>query len=175
NPVSVAYAAVSLSQQIFADLRGVSALLIGAGETIGLVARHLKEKRIGRIIIANRSLSHASELAQNSAAEAILLTDIVDYLKYADIVISSTASQLPVLGKGAVEAALKKRKRRPMFMVDIAVPRDIEPQVGDLSDVYLYTVDDLKEVIQENLRSREDAATKASEIIEEGVQAWVRQ
>lgn len=175
NPVSVAYAAVSLSQQIFANMRDISALLIGAGETIELVARHLKEKGVGRIIIANRTLNHAKELAENFAAEAILLSDISDYLHHADMVISSTASQLPVLGKGAVESALKKRKHRPMFMVDIAVPRDIEPQVGDLDDVYLYTVDDLKEVIRENLRNREDAATQASEIIEQGVRSWLQQ
>ncbi len=175
NPVSVAYAAVSLSQQIFANMRDVSALLIGAGETVELVARHLKDKRVGRVIIANRTLSHAGQLAENFGAEPILLSEIGDYLAYADMVISSTASQLPVLGKGAVESALRKRKHKPMFMVDIAVPRDIEPQVGDLDDVYLYTVDDLKEVIQENLRSREDAAAKASEIIEQGVTSWLRQ
>ena len=175
SPVSVAYAAVSLSQQIFATTRNVSALLIGAGETIELVARHLKEKQVGRVIIANRTLSHARELAQNYGAEAILLADIADYLQHADMVISSTASQLPVLGKGAVESALKKRRHRPMFMVDIAVPRDIEPEVGELADVYLYTVDDLKEVIQENRRNREDAAVRAEEIIESGVETWLRQ
>jgi glutamyl-tRNA reductase len=172
NPVSVAYAAVSLAQQIFSNLKDDTALLIGAGETIELVARHLTEQGIKRLIVANRTLERASELAANFNAEAVLLADIPDLLHRADIVISSTASQLPLLGKGAVEAALKKRKHKPMFMIDIAVPRDIEPQVGDLGDVYLYTVDDLREVIDENLRSRAEAATIAEDIIDEGVQLY---
>ncbi|BCD96086.1 glutamyl-tRNA reductase [Marinagarivorans cellulosilyticus] len=169
NPVSVAYAAVSLAQQIFSDLKNDTALLIGAGETIELVARHLVEQGLKHIIVANRTLTNASKLAQQFNGEAILLTDIPDHLHKADIVISSTASPLPVLGKGTVESALKKRRHKPIFMVDIAVPRDIESQVGDLADVYLYTVDDLKEVIDENMRSREQAAQIAAEIIDEGV------
>jgi glutamyl-tRNA reductase len=175
NPVSVAYAAVSLSQQIFSDLRDVQALLIGAGETIELVARHLRDKQIGGITVANRTLSRAQELAQKFGAQAILLSEIPEFLRSADMVISSTASQLPILGKGAVESALKQRKHKPMFMVDIAVPRDIEPEVATLDDVYLYTVDDLQEVILENMRSRENAASKAEEIIEAGVNAWQSQ
>ena len=130
NPVSVAYASVSLAEQIFADLNAAHALLIGAGETIELVARHLREKNIRQITVANRTLTRAQELAQDFSAEAILLSDIPDYLHQADIIISSTASQLPILGKGAVESALKKRMHKPLFMVDIAVPRDIEPRVG---------------------------------------------
>lgn len=169
NPVSVAYAAVTLAQQIFSDLKQDTALLIGAGETIELAARHLKNQGIKQLIVANRTLENALKLAQQLDAEAILLADIPTHLPRADIVISSTASQLPLLGKGAVEVALKKRKHKPMFMVDIAVPRDIEPQVADLADVYLYTVDDLKEVIDENKKSREQAAEIAREIIEEGV------
>lgn len=172
NPVSVAYASVSLAQQIFSDLRQGIALLIGAGETIDLVAKHLADQGIKKIIIANRTLEHARTLADKFAAEAILLADIPQQLHRADIVISSTASQLPLLGKGAVEAALKRRKHKPMFMVDIAVPRDIEPQVGELADVYLYTVDDLQQVIDENIRSREQAALIAEEIIEEGVVSY---
>ncbi|PCJ93777.1 MAG: glutamyl-tRNA reductase [Porticoccaceae bacterium] len=175
NPVSVAYAAVSLSQQIFSDLRDVHALLIGAGETIELVARHLRDKQVGGITVANRTLSRAQELAQKFGAQAILLSEIPEFLRSADMVISSTASQLPILGKGAVESALKQRKHKPMFMVDIAVPRDIEPEVATLDDVYLYTVDDLQEVILENMRSRENAASKAEEIIEAGVKAWQSQ
>ena len=175
NPVSVSYAAVSLSQQIFSDLRNVNALLVGAGETIELVARHLKEKGVSQITVANRTLRHAQELAAEFGAEAILLSDIPEQLHRADIVISSTASQLPILGKGAVESALKQRKHKPIFMVDIAVPRDIEPEVAELADIYLYTVDDLQEVIQENIRSREEAADLAGQIIEEGVESWLRQ
>lgn len=172
NPVSVAYAAVSLAQQIFSDLKQDTALLIGAGETIELVARHLTEQGLKHVIVANRTLGNATELARRFNGEAILLADIPAHLHRADIVISSTASQLPLLGKGAVEAALKKRRHKPMFMVDIAVPRDIESQVGELSDVYLYTVDDLREVIDENMRSREEAAKIAAEIINEGVSSY---
>ena len=175
NPVSVAYASVSLAEQIFSDLKQANALLIGAGETIELVARHLRDKKVGSITVANRTLSRAQELAADFAADAILLSDIHDYLPRADIVISSTASQLPVLGKGAVESALKKRKHKPIFMVDIAVPRDIEPEVEMLDDVYLYTVDDLQEVIQDNLRARQDAANLAQEIVDQEANSWSRQ
>ena len=175
NPVSVAYASVSLAEQIFTDLNSAHALLIGAGETIELVARHLKEKNIGQITVANRTLNRAQELAANFSAEAILLSDIPDVLHRSDIVISSTASQLPILGKGAVEAALKKRKHKPMFMVDIAVPRDIEAQVEELADVYLYSVDDLEEVIQDNMRARQVAADLGQTIIDQEVRSWTKQ
>lgn len=172
NPVSVAYASVSLAEQIFSDLKQAHALLIGAGETIELVARHLQDKNIRQITVANRTLNRAQDLAADFSAEAILLSDIPDYLHRADIVISSTASQLPILGKGAVESALKKRMHRPIFMVDIAVPRDIEPEVEELDDVYLYTVDDLEEVIQGNLRARQSAADLAQEIVDQEVDSW---
>lgn len=166
SPVSVAFAAVSLARQIFSDLSQQTALLIGAGETIELAARHLSQNGIGRILVANRTLERAHALATEFSGYAIALTELPNHLAEADIIISSTASPLPVLGKGAVESALKKRRHRPMFMVDIAVPRDIEAEVADLADVYLYTVDDLDEVIQENLRSRQEAAVQAQEIIE---------
>lgn len=175
NPVSVAYAAVSLAQQIFSNLKQDTALLIGAGETIELVARHLAEQGIKQIIVANRTLDRAQRLAREFNGEAILLADIPEQLHRADIVISSTASQLPLLGKGAVESALKKRKHKPMFMLDIAVPRDIEEQVGELDDVYLYTVDDLHAVIDENKKSRVAAADQAEEIITQGVELFLRQ
>ncbi|BAO43222.1 glutamyl-tRNA reductase [Thiolapillus brandeum] len=166
SPVSVAFAAVSLSRQIFSDLSQQTALLIGAGETIELTARHLQQQNIGRIIVANRTVAKAHELAEQFGGYAIGLTEIPTHLPEADIVISSTASPVPVLGKGAVESALKQRRHQPMFMVDIAVPRDIEAEVRELRDVYLYTVDDLEEVIQENLKSRQQAAEQAAEIIE---------
>jgi glutamyl-tRNA reductase len=175
NPVSVAYAAVSLAQHIFADLRDSHALLIGAGETIELVARHLKQAGVKSITIANRTLSRALALADEVNGKAIEFSDIPQALPNADILISSTASQLPILGKGSVESALKKRRHRPMFMVDIAVPRDIETEVGELEDVYLYTVDDLTEVIEENQRSRMDAAAEAEELIAAGAEAFMRQ
>ena len=166
SPVSVAFAAVSLAKQIFGALDGKTVLLIGAGETIELAARHLHEQGIGRIIIANRTVEKAHQLTEEFGGYAIALTEISDHLAEADIVISSTASPIPILGKGAVESALKTRRHQPMFMVDIAVPRDIEPEVDDLDDVYLYTVDDLQEVIQENMKSRQDAAKQAEEIID---------
>ncbi len=165
SPVSVAFAAVSLARQIFADLSEQTALLIGAGETVELAARHLSQNGVGRIIVANRTVSRAQELAHQFDAYAISLTEIPVHLAEADIVIASTASPVPVLGKGTVESALKRRRHRPMFMVDIAVPRDIEAEVGDLEDIYLYTVDDLDEVIQSNLRSRQEAAEQAKDII----------
>lgn len=166
SPVSVAFAAVSLAKQIFSDLPQHTALLIGAGETIELAARHLHENAIGRMIIANRTVERAHGIAQAFGAYAISLSEIPTHLAEADIVISSTASQLPILGKGAVERAIKQRRHKPMLMVDIAVPRDIEPEVAELPDVYLYSVDDLKEIIDEGLRSRQAAAQQAEEIID---------
>ena len=165
NPVSVAFAAVSLSKQIFGKLDELHALLIGAGETIELVSRHLKSQQIGSMTIANRSVERAQLLADQIGADAVQINAVPEQLVTADIVISSTASQLPILGKGATESALKKRKHRPIFMVDLAVPRDIEPEVGDLQDIYLYSVDDLKTVVDDNLRGRELAAEAAQEII----------
>jgi len=175
NPVSVAYAGVKLSQQIFSNFKDVHVLLIGAGETIELVAKHLLEKKVGSITVSNRTLRRAEELAEEFGAHAILFSDIPEFLEKADILISSTGSQLPILGKGAVESAIKKRKHKPMFMLDLAVPRDIEPEVADLDDVYLFTIDDLQEVILENMRSREDAADKAKKIVEDGVNEWKKQ
>jgi glutamyl-tRNA reductase len=177
SPVSVAFAAVSLARQIFGDLKRQTALLIGAGETIELVARHLAASGIGRIMVANRNLQRAVALAHQFNGTGIGLAELPDKLSQADIVVSSTASTLPVLGKGAVERAIKRRKHRPMFMVDIAVPRDIEPEVGSLSDVYLYTIDDLDQVIRENVGSRREAATQADRIIDVQVDhfmGWLR-
>ncbi len=173
NPVSVAAAAVNMARQLFADFSDNVALLIGAGKTTELVARHLKQGGIKKIIIANRTLARAQDLSDLVGGEAALIGDIPDLLEQADIVIASTASTLPILGKGAVERALKIRKHRPFFMVDIAVPRDIEPQVADLADVYLYTVDDLKGVIDESLKSREGAALEAEEYIRQGCEAFI--
>ncbi|MBD2837902.1 glutamyl-tRNA reductase [Pseudomonas sp. JM0905a] len=174
NPVSVAFAAVSLARQIFSDLHRSQALLIGAGETITLVARHLHEQGVKRIVVANRTLERASLLAEEFGAHAVLLADMPQELVNSDIVISSTASQLPILGKGAVERALKQRRHKPIFMVDIAVPRDIEPEVGELDDVYLYTVDDLHEVVAENLKSRQGAAQAAEELVGAGVEDFMQ-
>ncbi|MFT5220290.1 MAG: glutamyl-tRNA reductase [Planctomycetota bacterium] len=174
NPVSVAFAAVTLSKQIFGNLNELNALLIGAGETIELVARHLKSQQIGSIVIANRSVERAQALASQVGGIGVQINAVPEYLVNADIVISSTASQLPILGKGATESALKLRKHRPIFMVDLAVPRDIEAEVGELDDIYLYTVDDLKQVVDENLKGREQAAEAAQEIINLEVTAFTQ-
>ena len=166
SPVSVAFAAIRLAQRIFEDLSQQTAILIGAGETIELTARHLTESRIGELIIANRTYDRAHLLAQQFNGFAISLSELPQHLARADIVVSSTGSALPLLGKGSVESALKARKHKPMFMVDLAVPRDIEPEVAHLRDVYLYTVDDLRNTIEENMRSRQEAAKHAEEIID---------
>jgi glutamyl-tRNA reductase len=168
---------VSLAKQIFADLEQQTALLIGAGETVELAARHLHQQGVGRIIIANRTIDKARKVAEQFDGFAIGLPEISTHLAEADVVISSTASPLPILGKGMVESALKVRRHKPVFMVDIAVPRDIETEVGNLDDIYLYTVDDLQEVIQENMQSRQQAAEQALEIIEQQVveyKNWLR-
>jgi glutamyl-tRNA reductase len=177
SPVSVAFAAVRLAQRIFDNLAEQTAILIGAGETIELTARHLHEQGIGEIIIANRTYDRAHTLAAQFQGFAISLSELPRHLAKADIVVSSTASQLPILGKGSVESAIKARKHKPMFMVDLAVPRDIEPEVAQLRDVYLYTVDDLRNTIEEGLKSRQEAAQQAEEIIDTEVEhflAWLR-
>lgn len=177
SPVSVAFAAVQLAQQIFDKLSEQTALLIGAGETIELAARHLSQQGIGRIIVANRTYDKAHTLASQFNGYAIALSELPMHLAEADIVISSTASQLPILGKGRVESAIKKRKHKPMFMVDLAVPRDIEAEVEQLRDVYLYTIDDLQNTIDQNMNSRRQAAEQAEEIIDTQVGhflAWLR-
>jgi glutamyl-tRNA reductase len=177
SPVSVAFAGVKLAQQIFGNLSSQTALLIGAGETIELSAQHLKEQGIGRLIVANRTLEKAHAIASQGNGYAIEIKDIPEHLPEADIIISSTASQLPILGKGSVETAILKRKHKPMFMMDLAVPHDIEKEVGSLSDVYLYCVDDLKDIVDDGLQSRREAAEQAEEIIDIQVshfQTWIR-
>jgi len=166
SAVSVAYAAVKLAKQIFSDLSTKTVLLIGAGETIELTAQHLSQQQVGHTIVANRTVERAQKLSSLVNGEAIALAELPSRLHEADIVISSTASQLPILGKGAVEKALKKRRHRPIFMVDLAVPRDIETEVSELSDIYLYTVDDLQNVVEENLQTRREAASEAEQIID---------
>ncbi len=166
SPVSVAFAAVSLAKQIFGDLQQTTVLLVGAGETIELAARHLHAQGVKNVIIANRSIERAQKLAEEFQGEAISLQHISEHLHRSDIVIASTASPLPIIGKGTVERALKQRRHEPIFMVDLAVPRDIEPEVNDLDDVYLYSVDDLRSVIEENMENRLQAAEQAREIID---------
>lgn len=174
NPVSVAYAAAMLAERIFSDLSSLKVLLIGAGRTIELVARHLVDKGIRNLVVANRTLDNALEIAEKFEAHGTLLSDIPEQLVSADIVVSSTNSQLPLLGKGAVERALKQRRHKPMLLIDLAVPRDIEPEVGQIADAYLYSVDDISGVIEDSQKSREEAAAQADSIIERGVIEYVR-
>ena len=173
SPVSVAFAAVSLAKQIFGDLKQTTVLLVGAGETIELATRHLHSQGVGNIIIANRSVERAQSLADKFNGQAISLQHIGEHLYRSDIVISSTASPLPIIGKGTVERALKQRKHQPIFMVDLAVPRDIEPEVSELDDIYLYSVDDLQSVIEANMENRQQAAQQANEIIDVQVQHFL--
>lgn len=165
TPVSVAYAAVRLARQIHGDLTTKTALLIGAGDTITLVANHLHAQHIKHLIIANRSLERSTALAAQFNAKAIALSELPQYLPAADIIVSSTASRLPLIAKTDIVKASKARRYRPMFIVDLAVPRDVEPGVADLDDVYLYTVDDLNSVITENMELRNAAALQAEEIV----------
>lgn len=175
NPVSVAYAAVVMAQQIFTDLRKTAALLLGAGDTIGLVAEHLAEMGVARMAIANRTLTNAEVLAARFDALPLQLTDVASHLADYDIVIASTGSSLPVVGKGALEAAIRQRRHKPIFVVDIAVPRDVEPEAGELPDVYLYTIDDLTEIIEENVRSRREAADNAESLVTDGANHYLRE
>lgn len=176
NAISVAFAAVCLAKQIFSDLSQSRVLLIGAGETIELVGKYLVGHNVPNITIANRTLSRAMQLVDRLDAQAITLGEIPNHLADADIIISSTASPLPIIGKGMVERALKKRRHQPMLFIDIAVPRDIESEVGELSDAYLYTVDDLHGIIEDNKQARQEAAIEAEEIVESCIAdftAWI--
>src|SRR5579863_7845547 len=166
DPVSVAYTAVRMAERLFADLSEACVMLIGAGETVELAARHLSESKVRHLIVANRTLENAQALAGRFGASAIALADLPQHLAAADIVITSTASREPILGRDVVEKAMRARRHKPMFLVDIAVPRDIAADVATVEDVFLYTIDDLKQVIDTNLRSRQAAAREAETIID---------
>ncbi len=177
SAVSVAFASVNLAKHIFGDLKKSKVLLVGAGETIELVAKHLYENNVGKITVANRTIARAEKMATEIGADVITLAQIPERMSDADIVISSTGSTLPLIGKGMVEQALQVRKHQPIFMVDLAVPRDIEEQVGELEDVFLYTVDDLQDIISKNLDSRRRAAIQAEVIVKkqtDSFMAWLR-
>lgn len=174
HPVSVAYTTVMLAKHIFGDLASKTVVLVGAGEMVELCGRHLLEKGVSSLVIANRSLERANELAAQFQAHAVSLTDLPDVLHKADILISSTASPEPVIHPDAVKAALKQRRNQPMFLVDIAVPRDIHPDVGKLVNVYLYTIDDLQKVVDENVSKRSEAAEAATGDVTEAVEEFMR-
>ena len=173
NPVSVASAAVNLAQQFFAGFSQHTALLVGAGVTIELVAKHLAKKDIGRLFVANRDVEKALRLASKHGGYGVPLSELEGTLPEADILITSTASPEPVILHDQVQAAMKTRKHKPIFAVDIAVPRDIEAEVADLSDVYLYTIDDLQKVIQDGQTSREAAAVDANRILDDEIARYL--
>jgi len=172
HSISMAAAAVRLASQLFEDLAHIKVLFVGAGEMIELCATHFAAKNPKAIAIANRTLERGEKLATQFGGEVMRLADLPLRLHEFDVVISCTASTLPLIGLGAVERALKLRKHRPMFMVDLAVPRDIEPEVKSLEDVYLYTVDDLSVVVQTGLANRQAAVAQAEAIIDAGVQSF---
>lgn len=173
SPVSVAYAAVNLANQFFSGFSQHTALLIGAGATIELVAKHLAAKGIGRLFVANRDITRAQNLASQFDGFALPLSEIEGTLPEADILISSTASRDPVITVSQMTKAIQSRKRKPVFAVDIAVPRDLEPGIGDLDDVYLYSIDDLDKVIVAGQNSREAAAVDAMRILEEETRRYL--
>ncbi|NML48001.1 glutamyl-tRNA reductase [Ramlibacter sp. G-1-2-2] len=173
HSISMAAASVRLAGQLFEDLGQVRVLFVGAGEMIELAATHFAAKNPKSIAVANRTLERGEKLASRFGAEVMRLADLPARLHEFDVVVSSTASQLPIIGLGAVERALKARKHRPMFMVDLAVPRDIEPEVKELEDVYLYTVDDLAHVVQTGQANRQAAVAQAEAIIDAGVQSFL--
>ncbi|MGF1744949.1 glutamyl-tRNA reductase [Vibrio minamisatsumaniensis] len=177
SAVSVAYAACTLAKHIFESITELTVLLVGAGETIELVSKHLSANGCAKMIVANRTRERALGLAEEFGAEVISLNEIPDHLHRADIVISSTASPLPIIGKGMVESALERRKHQPMLLVDIAVPRDVESEVGKLNDAYLYSVDDLQSIVDGNIEQRKVEAIQAEAIVSEESSAfmsWMR-
>ena len=173
SPVSVAYAAVSLASQFFAGFSRHTAILIGAGVTIELVAKHLCAKNIGRLFIANRDLARARRLASAFDGFALPLSELEGTLPEADILISSTASREPIVTFDQMQSAISARKQQPVFAVDIAVPRDLDPRISELNNVYLYSVDDLDKVILEGQSSREEAVVDASRILDDETRRYL--
>jgi glutamyl-tRNA reductase len=178
NSVSMSAAAVRLAEQIFPSVGELNLLFIGAGEMIELVATHFAARQPTSITVANRTLERGRALAERFGGKAIALSDLSDTLSRFDVVVTSTASQLPIVGKGLVERALRLRRHRPVFMLDLAVPRDIEPEVGELADVFLYTVDDIASVVEVGREARLAAAEEAESIVVARVAefaGWLRQ
>jgi len=174
SSISMAAASIKLAERIFGDLKTSKVLFIGAGEMIELCAEHIKNKHPKSMTVANRSLDRGLALAKKMKGDACLISELYDRLHEFDIILSSTASQLPIVGLGMVERALKTRRNRPMFIVDLAVPRDIEPEVGKLNDVYLYTIDDLAHLIEEGLTNRQSAAIEAEKMIDHHVKDFTQ-
>lgn len=173
SAVSISYAAVEMAKRIFSDMKDCQALLIGAGEMAELAAMHLLQSGIKKLFIANRTFERAQELAKEFNAEAIPFNELFDRMTEADIVISSTGANQPIIGQEEVAKVLKKRRQKPVFFIDIAVPRDISPDVNDLDNVYVYDIDNLKEVVEENMLQRQEEALKASQIVAEESKRFV--
>ncbi len=174
HPVSVAYAAVQMAKRIFTDFSRETALIVGAGEVAELLARHLRGQGIGRLIIANRNLERAQRLARTVSGYAVPLSDVPNYLSDADLIISSTGARGLVVAREAVERGMVRRRRKPQFMIDLAVPRDIDPAIAELEDVYLYTLDDLRVVVSGNMKRREQEARLAEALVEDSASGFCR-
>ena len=173
NPVTIAYATLKLARQIFAAISDCNILLVGAGEIVELMVQHFQSAGAKHIVIANRTLQNAQQLASNFAVEAVTLGELREHLNQADIVVTSTGSQTPLVGKGMVEEALRQRRYKPVLMVDLAVPRDIEPEVGRLANAYLYTIDDLKEIISVGNQARTEAAIAAESMVNDAADGFI--
>jgi glutamyl-tRNA reductase len=174
NSISMSAAAVKLAQRIFGDISQQKVLFIGAGEMIELCAEHFSAQKPKSMMVANRSIERGNALAEKIGGQAILLNDLPDRFAEFDIVITSTASQLPIVGLGMVESAIKARRHRPIFMVDLAVPRDVEAEVAELDDVFLYTVDDLAQVVTDGMANRQEAAVDAEIIVTARVENFMQ-
>lgn len=174
SPVSVASTAVNLAKQQLQDLTRCNVLLVGAGETMELAAEHLVTFGVNNIWVANRTPERAEVLAEKFNAKSIVIRDIPNHLADIDIIISSTASQLPLIGKGLVERVMKQRTGKPMFIIDIAVPRDVEPEVKDITDVCLYNIDDLQNIVIQNKKSRGAASQQAEQIVAEELKNYAQ-
>ena len=173
NPISVASVAAKLSQRIFSDVSKANILLIGSGRLIQSLAKHLVGMGVKQVMVASRTSLKAEKLADEVGGSAVALEDIPRVLAEADMVITGTLSQLPIIGKGMLESALVERKRKPMFVVDLSVPRNVEPEVKQLEDIYLYTLDDLESIVIENKGSRQEAAKQASHIIDQAADRFM--
>ena len=174
NSLSIANVAVSLTDQFYDDLSEKNALLVGAGETIYIAAKNLRKKNIKNIFIANRTLENAEMIAKEVSGKALSLKEIPEQLKYSDIIISAVSGNIPLIGKGAIETSLKHRKHKPIYMVDLGVPRNIESEVKDLPDIFLYTLDNIQDLIKKNYKTRKEAAIDAQHIINTKVEEYMK-
>ncbi len=175
HPISMAYAAIQIAKRIFSHFSKCTVLLVGAGEMMQLILTHLRGQGITQLIVANRTLEKAEQLTKLCQGKAIRIADIPIYLPQADIIITATSSQLPIIGKGMMERILKVQKRRPILMLDLAVPRNIEPEISQLQDIYLYNVDDLQTILTANLKNRREAAKQAEILIELQAEHYMNQ